>query len=562
MKSIFVIIQFLIVLNLYSQNENSKSINSSQKEVYFSFKVEKIENQLKSFSHNISIEKYIGNTVYAYTTLENLNKIKSQLKDVQIIPSEFSVKTIPIAKSLKEVLSWSYYPTYSQYEQLIDNFTTNYHEICTKEKFGTSVNGRNLWVLKISDNVLIKEAEPEFLYTATIHGNEPLGYILSLRLIDYLLNNYNVNPEITELINNHEIWINPLANPDGTYAGGDNTISGATRFNANGIDLNRNFPDPEDGLHPDGKVWQPENIAMMNFVKKHNFVISANLHTGSEVVNYPWDTWSKLHADDSWFIKISRQFADTNQFYSPAGYFDDNNDGITNGYQWYTINGGAQDYMTYFQNCRSIILELCSSHLPDTSLLSNYWEYNYRSLINLIKDCDFGINGIVSDSISGLALKAQISIIGHDFDNSFVFSDSINGDFYRPVNSGSYSLKISAPDYNSVQIDNISILPNESKFFDIKLLTNTKIESCNGSFNALIENNIITDKLIIKIINSDSDFIYFKIFNSLGQEIIYNKLSSICNTKMEIDISFLKNGIYYITLSQKNHNFTTKIIKA
>lgn len=561
MKSIFVIIQFLIVLNLFSQNENSKPINSSQKEVYFSFKVEKIENQLKSLSSKISIEKYIGNTAYAYTTLENFNKIKSQLKDIQIIPSEFSGKTIPMAKSLKEVLTWNYYPTYSQYEQLITDYANNYPEICSKEKFGTSINGRNLWALKISDNVLIKEAEPEFLYTATIHGNEPLGFLLTIRLIDYLLTNYNINSEITQLINNHEIWINPLANPDGTYAGGDNTMSGATRFNSNSVDLNRNFPDPEDGLHPDGKAWQPENIAMMNFVKKHNFVISANLHTGSEVVNYPWDTWSKLHTDDAWFQKISHQYADTAQFYSPNGYLTAYNDGITNGYQWYTINGGAQDYMTYFQNCRSIILELCNSHLPDTSLLSNYWQYNYRSLINLIKNCTYGINGIVTDSLTGLPLKAEISIIGHDFDNSFVFSDSINGDFYRPITAGNYTVIASAPNYYSTQIDNISLSNNESEFLNIKMLPDLNIYPCDGNFFVFLENNIVNDKLKIKIVSSNSDYMYIKVYSSIGKELVFNKLSSICNNTVEMDLSNLINGIYYISLNQKSKKFTFKIIK-
>ena len=89
-----------------------------------------------------------------------------------------------------------------------------------------------------------------------------------------------------------EIYITPLANPDGTYHGGNNTVSGAWRGNANGIDLNRNYWDPADGQHPDGEVWQTETIANMNFMAAHHFVISANFHGGAEVVNYPWDTWS------------------------------------------------------------------------------------------------------------------------------------------------------------------------------------------------------------------------------------------------------------------------------
>jgi len=66
-----------------------------------------------------------------------------------------------------------------------------------------------------------------------------------LRLIDSLLTSYGSNPRITYVIDNAEIWINPNANPDGTYHGGNGTVYGATRYNVNGYDLNRNFPDPE-----------------------------------------------------------------------------------------------------------------------------------------------------------------------------------------------------------------------------------------------------------------------------------------------------------------------------
>ena len=87
-----------------------------------------------------------------------------------------------------------------------------------------------------------------------------LAFVLSLRLIDYLLNNYSVNDRVTEIVNNVEIWINPLANPDGAYTN-NNSVYGAIRYNANWVDLNRNYPDPEDGPHPDGNPYQIETEA-------------------------------------------------------------------------------------------------------------------------------------------------------------------------------------------------------------------------------------------------------------------------------------------------------------
>jgi murein tripeptide amidase MpaA len=105
-----------------------------------------------------------------------------------------------------------------------------------------------------------------------MHGDEVTGYVLMLRLIDYLLSNYQTDARIKKLIDSTEIWINPLANPDGTYAAGNTDISGATRANANGYDLNRNFPDPESGEYPGG-TRQKETQDMMNFMQKINLYL-------------------------------------------------------------------------------------------------------------------------------------------------------------------------------------------------------------------------------------------------------------------------------------------------
>ena len=87
----------------------------------------------------------------------------------------------------------------------------------------------------------------------------------------------------------------------------------ATRNNANSIDLNRNYPDPQDGPHPDGNAWQDETLFFMGLADSINFTISANMHGGVEVINYPWDTWSNLTADNNWWQYVSREYADSCQ---------------------------------------------------------------------------------------------------------------------------------------------------------------------------------------------------------------------------------------------------------
>jgi hypothetical protein len=348
-------------------------------------------------------------------------------------------------------------------------FETSYPNLCAVENIGYTVEGRQILFAKISANVNVQEDEPEVMYSSSMHGDETTGYILTLRLIDSLLVSYGRDVQSTYMLNNLEIWINPLANPDGTYAGGSNTVNGAVRYNSNGADLNRNFPDPEEGPHPDGLSWQPETMAMMNFFNQHTFVISANFHGGAEVVNYPWDTWPRRHADDSWFIEISREYADSAQANSPSGYMTDLNNGITNGWDWYTISGGRQDYLNYWKGCREVTIEISHTKLLSPGLLPDYWNYNKAAMITYLEQAYYGIRGTVTDSASGLPVAAVISVMNHDIDSSEVYSDPDVGDYHRMIDNGTYDLVFSAPGYVPQVVNDIVILDGQTNIVNVQL---------------------------------------------------------------------------------------------
>jgi hypothetical protein len=402
--------------------------------------------EIGTLTRIVSIDNVIGNEVYAYANPPQLEKLKALGYTFEVLPHPGTLIIPRMASTKEEMRDWDYYPTYDAYVDMMYQFEADYSDLCRIENIGQTVQGRDLLFAVISDNVNTEEAEPEFMYTSTMHGDETTGYVLMLRLIDYLLTNYGTDDRITNMVDNMEIWINPLANPDGTYHGGNNSVWGAWRYNANGVDLNRNFPDPEDGDHPDGNAWQPETIAMMNLAEAHNFVHSANFHGGAEVVNYPWDTWPQLHPDDEWYQVISHEYADTAQANSPPGYMDGFNDGITNGYQWYTISGGRQDYMNYFHSCREVTIEISDTKLLPESQLPAHWEYNWRSFLNYMENVMYGIRGIVTDD-QGNPIEAEITILGHDFDNSEVFSDPDIGDYYRMLLPGRYDVRFSAEGY-------------------------------------------------------------------------------------------------------------------
>ncbi len=465
MKRLFVL---FILMGLYSfyplkaqpvASRAAEQMLQKRGEVYFKF-LSTDRQQVQQLGHFISLDKVKADSVFAYANVKGFSKFLQTGIPYTLLtpPSERLEKQRLLSKALKSSRNWNYYPSYNRYVSLMQDFQKNYPALCRVVTIGKSVQSRDLLFAHIGHLNDTLHSVPEFMYTSTMHGDETTGYILMLHLIDYLLSNYGVKPEVTALVDSVDIWINPLANPDGTYAGGDASVYGATRFNANHVDLNRNYPDPKVGQHPDGNAWQPETKAFMNFATRHHFVLSGNIHTGSEVANYPWDTWSVRTADDTWWKMVCRQYADTVHAYAPAGYFTALNNGITNGYEWYSISGGRQDYMNYFQYDREFTLELSDTKMPDPATMPQFWEDNYRSLLDYIHQVLDGLRGTVTDSISGKPLKAEIFIVNHDINNSQVYSDSVSGLYFRPVYAGVYEFKYTAPGHRSKIVKNVVVV--------------------------------------------------------------------------------------------------------
>ncbi|MCX7954464.1 MAG: M14 family zinc carboxypeptidase [Bacteroidales bacterium] len=451
---VYIILVILVILHMsifpqVKKEELKKAYEYLNKkgEFYFNFKIEDT-NILNELAKIVSIDKVKKDSVWAYANKKELEKFLKYNINFQVLPHPGDV--VVEMFNGKGIWDFDTYPTYTQYETMMQTFAQNYPSLCKIDTIGVLPSGRKLLCAVISDNVNIAEDEPQVFLMGTIHGDETTGYVLLLRLIHHLLTNYNSNTEVKDLVDNIKFYICPLANPDGTYAGGNNTVTGATRYNANNVDLNRNFPDPRAGQHPDGETWQPETIALMNYASNHNFTLAFNTHGGAELYNYPWDTWTTAqnpHADDNWFYALGREFADTAQYYGPPGYFNDENNGVTQGGDWYVITGGHQDYMTYFHRCREVTLEISTTKMPPANQLPSYWNYLNRSFIHYIKHALWGIRGIITDSCTGMPLKAKVFINNHDKDSSHVYSILPIGNYHRPIFTGTWSVTYSAPGY-------------------------------------------------------------------------------------------------------------------
>ena len=352
---------------------------------------------------------------------------------------------------------WDAYPTYSAYEAMMFQFATDHPDMCEILDLGTLPSNRKILIAHINNGS--GAGKPKFLYTSTIHGDETTGWMLMLRFIDYLLENPTL-PECENILNNVDLYVGPNTNPDGTYHGGNNTVTGATRANANGVDMNRNYADPHGGPHPDGNAYQQETLWFMDLAQNNNFVMGANYHGGAEVMNYPWDNTYTLHADDQWYQLISHEYADLCHVQS-SSYMTDYNNGVTNGAQWYMIGGGRQDYMNGYAQCRELTIECSNTKCPSATQMPSFWNINKNSIFAFVNQCLNGIHGTVVDEVSKAPIAgATVSLVGHDDQYSTVSTGSV-GDFHRPVKAGTYNVRITKNGYETYETQ-VTVADNEA----------------------------------------------------------------------------------------------------
>ena len=396
----------------------------------------------------------LGNTVRLYADLDELQQLEALGWRLSIQQSG------TVAKDLGT------YNGYADMTAMLDGYATNYPAICRKVSIGRSVLGRELWALKITNNPDQPQDKPKFKYIATIHGNEPIGTEMCLYLTDLLLRGYRTNDvRMVNLINNVEIWILPLVNPDGRET------SPPQRYNANGFDLNRNFPEGSGtdmgnalyGPAMSTAAVQPEVRAIMNFTAAHTFCMGANFHSGSLIVNYPYDNDGlgsvfSPSPDELLFQVMSRAYSSNNApMWANNDYTQHFTNGIVNGAAWYAVSGGLQDWSYRFEGIMDTTIELANNAFypdPPANQLPTYWSQNKESMLAYMEWCLRGVRGVLTDAQSGSPVRGAVRVEGY---HHLVLSDATVGDYHRQLLPGTYNLWFYAPGYVAQRIPNVVV---------------------------------------------------------------------------------------------------------
>lgn len=370
----------------------------------------------KIINHGITILDRDETFVSIFATDDELIWLKNEGLEPEILYKDYA-----------EMMGWNTNPklledfhTYSQMTTDLQGISNTYSDIAQLYNLGSSVQGRTIWGLKITDNPLIEENEPEVRICGCHHGNEIMSVELSLNLAFYMVENYENDPYIKDLVDNRETWIIPMVNPDGRES--------LSRYNAHGVDLNRDYGYMWDGEGGSpGPFSQPETQAIRSNALENNFVFSLSYHTTANYINYIWNYKGQPVKDHNVVVYLSQKYGQYNDYI------------VVEGYDWYQTRGDTNDFS---YGCRGDIdwtIETENSNIPYV------WNKNRNGMLDIINAANLGLTGIVTDSETGLPIDATIWVEEVYWP---CFTDPILGDYHKPLLPGAYNVIIRANGYD------------------------------------------------------------------------------------------------------------------
>jgi len=312
------------------------------------------------------------------------------------------------------------YHTLAEMEQMLQEIADSYPNITSLYSLGTTYEGRDIWCLEISDNPGVDEGEPGVFYMGLHHAREWPTLEICLYIAENLTSHYNIDSDITDVINNRRLWLVPCVNPDGYYFCHDHSLPHDWRknrhffpeFGTYGVDLNRNY-----GGSSNGDVWgswgslvssfithspnyevycgpsptsEYETQAILDVFLKNDICASISWHTFSELVMWPWGySSSKVTPDDIYMSHVGEQIASRITKQSGYGTYDP-----TQSSSLYPTTGDTIDWAYGYGHyvlgrpTFAYTIEACSSFQPDSSHLDQICKENFDGALYFLQEAE------------------------------------------------------------------------------------------------------------------------------------------------------------------------------
>ncbi|MBT8386843.1 MAG: T9SS type A sorting domain-containing protein [Ignavibacteria bacterium] len=449
MKKFFTLFSFLIIsIFLYSTSNEQVQGEGGWREGEKQIKISADNPEHIRLLYNLKLNMDFYAPAYDYIVAYVIPKELRQIEELGI-PYFVEIEDLNTFNENFWKIEEAYH-TYQEIIDLADSLSTAFPNICKKIIFGYSLGNRQCAALKISDNVTIDEPEAEVIFDGGIHGNEVGGPENIIRFARDLCLQYGSDPIITNLINNREIWLYLMVNPDGRYYD--------TRYNNNGVDLNRDWAYMWDAWGGStGPCSQIESKNLRSCMYSNQFVVHTTFHSGTEYISCPWSYRPDQPLDWNHIIQLAGLYS------SVSGYsnleYGQGNSGM------YPINGSTKDGNYGMMSSISWSMEISNSKHPPASQIMQYYNWNYPSMLAMIEYAGYGLEGIVTDATTGTPVTAAV------FVNNYypAYSDPTAGDYHKYVLPGTYSFTVVANGYQSQTINNIVVSANSSTVTNFQL---------------------------------------------------------------------------------------------
>lgn len=385
------------------------------------------------------LEDYYDGSLYLLVVPSELDRLQKMGYEPRIVIEDMNAYR-------QEIMSSPDYVQYHDYNStmlLVDSLINAYPNLIEKHHYGYSVQGRQLYAVKISDNVSVNEYEPSVSFDGGHHGDEIMGAEVLILMMRDLCVQYGSDPQITDLVNNREVWIFPFVNPDGRQS--------LNRTNANNVDVNRDwgYMWDHEGSSP-GAFSQPESQAAGKWILENHFVISQSNHGGTEAISYPWSYRPNQSPDHNPIHFLAAGYSSSSG-YASLQYFQGYNG-------MYPINGSAKDAFYGLKGTVGWTMEVSNLKMPPASQIPMYYGWNKPAMLYLIEMASRGVRGMVTDANTGEPIPAIVWVSGGTTEYWPVYTDPQIGDFHKFLLPGTYDVRVTANGYQSMTVTNVTVV--------------------------------------------------------------------------------------------------------
>jgi hypothetical protein len=467
------------------------------------------------------------------------------------------------------------YHNYSETIQILTDLETNYPNVVRKYDLSQryphfngspklTTYGNRLWAVKISDNPILEEKnESKVLYLGLHHSREWITVEACIYMAKHLAMNYNTNTTVKKMVDENEIWILPVVNPDGFIysheqddinksngAGGwrknrqeTNGVAGFQNFggaSGDGVDLNRNYgyqwgydnsgssPSKNDSTYRGPAAFSEiETQIVRDLSLDRQFNTAISFHSHGEVILFPWaykDADTPHHAV---FMELGEEMALHN------GYIYGNpRMGVL-----YNANGEWSDWMYSSAGTYAFTYELATVFIPPKGQIQSICKANAEAAFIVAKYAsdpyslfESALEGVVKDTrgnpIEGAVITTKF------VNDTFETTSDVDGKYTLRLPDASYSVTTEREGYETRILTGVNVPKKAMGTLNIVLkdIVPPELKEVRTSLELIGDENHTTfnagDRVVILVRDSenDKDLTGFAVVNSTSQGYVSSEL--------------------------------------